>query len=443
MMDQDLTGRGGIPSKRPAETAPGAEANCADPDVEWIVTTGRRQETLRGVVAELCRHLVETGMPVARMMLSVRLLHPLVAARGIFWRQGNAGCTEQIDRGHDVLQAEVYLKSPLRLAYEEGQTVRRRLRGPGAAIDFPVLEELKAEGLTDYLVMPVRFTDGVRAVATWATDRAEGFCAEHVRRLEALMPVLALLVEVHSRRELSSTVLDTYIGGDAGRRVLNGNIKRGDSSVIKAVLWYCDLRGFTPLSERLEGAELISILNEYFQRMAEPVAAHGGEVLKFIGDAMLAIFPLASRDAEIACNAALSAAKEALEAMKGYSAECAECGRPGLSFGLALHLGEAVYGNIGAPDRLDFTVIGPAVNRVVRIEEMCRKLDVELLATAEVARQCGRELVPAGRHALRGVKGEVELFTLPGAHCALAAPGPDHFKAAAASATLTRARSSK
>lgn len=393
--------------------APAAEASCSDPDVQWIVTAGRKQETLRGVVAELCRYLVETGMPLARMMLSVRTLHPLVAARGIFWRQGNAGCTEQIDRGYDVLQADIYLNSPMRPAYEEGRTLRRRLTGARAEHDFPLLDDLRAEGMTDYFVLPVRFTDGVRAVTTWATDRPEGFSEADIARLEAMIQVLGLLIEVHVRRELSSTVLETYIGGDAGRRVLSGSIKRGDASVIKAVLWYCDLRGFTPLSERLDGAELIGILNEYFQRMAEPVAAHGGEVLKFIGDAMLAIFPLADRDAEIACNAALAAAKEALAAMKAYSGECAACGKPGLSFGVALHLGEVTYGNIGAPDRLDFTVIGPAVNRAVRIEEMCRQLNVELLVSADVAKHCGGELVSAGRYPLRGVGEALELFTLP------------------------------
>ncbi len=408
-MDQDLNLKMGI-----ATPAPAVEANCPDADVQWIVTTGRRQETLRGVVAELCRHLVETGLPVARMMLSIRMLHPLVAARGIYWRQGNAGCTEQIDRGHGVLQDDTYLKSPLRPAYEQGQTVRRRLTAPGAGDEFPILKELIDEGMTDYLVLPVRFTDGIRALTTWATDAKDGFSDADIARIGALMPVLALLFEVHTRGELASTVLETYIGGDAGRRVLNGNIKRGDSSVIKAVLWYCDLRGFTPLSEKLDGAELIAILNEYFQRMAAPVTAHGGEVLKFIGDAMLAIFPLASRDAETACNAALAAANEALAAMKSYSGECDACGKPGLNFGVALHLGEVTYGNIGAPDRLDFTVIGPAVNRVVRIEEMCRQLNIELLLSADVAKHCGAELVSAGRHPLRGVGEALELFTLPG-----------------------------
>jgi adenylate cyclase len=220
------------------------------------------------------------------------------------------------------------------------------------------------------------------------------------------------LIEVHARRDLSSIILDTYVGGAAGRRVLNGQIKRGDNESIRAVLWYCDLRNFTPLTERMSGANVIHILNEYFERMVGPVRAHGGEVMKFIGDAMLAIFPLADRDVEIACNAALKAAREAIEAMKEQSQSCAECGESDLQFGIALHIGEVIFGNIGAPDRLDFTVIGPAVNRVVRIEEMCRKLDREVLISADVARHINEPLVSVGRHELRGVGETVELFTL-------------------------------
>lgn len=388
-------------------------AECFDPDVQWLVTTGRTEAGARELVAELCKHLVATGLPLARMMLSMRTLHPLVAARGIFWRRGNAGCTEQVDRGHSILGEEVYLRSPLRPAYEQGQAVRRRLVGPDARLDFPVLEELRDEGLTDYLVLPVRFTDGVQAVTTWATDRAEGFAEADIARLRALIPVLALLIEVHARREVSSTLLDTYIGGAAGRRVLNGQIKRGDNETIRAVLWYCDLRGFTPLTERMDGASVIRILNEYFERMVEPVRERGGEVLKFIGDAMLAIFPLAERDVDIACKGALKAAREALQSMQAHSQACAECGVPDLQFGIALHLGDVIFGNIGAPDRLDFTVIGPAVNRVVRIEEMCRTLQHEVLVSADVARHVDEPLVSVGRHVLRGVGETVELFTLP------------------------------
>lgn len=390
-----------------------AEPHCNDPDAEWIVTEGRRQTGLSEVLAGLCRHLVETGVPLARVMLSQRTLHPLVAARGIFWRQGNAGCTEQIDRGHDVLQDAVYLKSPLRLAYEQGRSVRRRLVGPGAELDFPVLEELRAEGMTDYLTLPMPFTNRIGGVLTLATTRPEGFSDADVARLSALIPVLALLVEVHATRDVARTVLETYVGGAAGQRVLSGQIKRGDQEKIRAVLWYCDLRGFTSLTEKLDGPRLIDMLNQYFERMAAPVRAHGGEVMKFIGDAMLAIFSLGNRDAEIASNAALKAAREAIQSMRAHNVTCIECGEPSVDFGIALHMGEVVFGNIGAPDRLDFTVIGPAVNRVVRIEEMCRKLDCGLLVSAEVARHCREKLESIGRHDLRGVGEKIELFTLP------------------------------
>jgi adenylate cyclase len=389
------------------------EPHCNDPDAEWIVTEGRRQTGLSEVLAGLCRHLVETGVPLARVMLSQRTLHPLVAARGIFWRQGNAGCTEQIDRGHDVLQDAVYLKSPLRLAYEQGRSVRRRLVGPGAELDFPVLEELRAEGMTDYLTLPMPFTNRIGGVLTLATTRPEGFSDADVARLSALIPVLALLVEVHATRDVARTVLETYVGGAAGQRVLSGQIKRGDQEKIRAVLWYCDLRGFTSLTEKLDGPRLIDMLNQYFERMAAPVRAHGGEVMKFIGDAMLAIFSLGNRDAEIASNAALKAAREAIQSMRAHNVTCLECGEPSVDFGIALHMGEVVFGNIGAPDRLDFTVIGPAVNRVVRIEEMCRKLDCGLLVSAEVARHCREKLESIGRHDLRGVGEKIELFTLP------------------------------
>ena len=392
-----------------------ASPQCADPDIAWIVNEGRQQTSLANVLAGLCRHLYETGLPITRAMLSQRTLHPLVAARGIFWRQGNAGCTEQIERGHDVLRSEIYQRSPLKLAYEFGQTVRRRLAGPEARLDFPVLAEVRDEGMTDYLAIPLRFTDRIGGVLTVATDRPEGFSDTCIRRLHELVPVLGLLVEVHATRGVARTVLDTYIGPAAGQRVLNGQIKRGDQEAINAVLWYCDLRGFTPMTERLDGKRVIDMLNQYFERMAAPVRAHGGEVMKFIGDAMLAIFSMENRDAEIASNAALQAAREAIAAMEAHTIACIECGEPNVEFGIALHMGEVIFGNIGAPDRLDFTVIGPAVNRVVRIEEMCRKLHCNLLVSSEVARQAHAPLVSIGRHELRGVGERVELFTLPGA----------------------------
>jgi adenylate cyclase len=393
--------------------AASASPQCADPDIAWIVTEGREQTSLANVLAGLCRHLYESGLPLSRVMLSQRTLHPLVAARGIFWRQGNAGCTEQIERGHDILQSDTYQRSPLKLAYEQGQTVRRRLVGPEAQLDFPVLGEVRAEGMTDYLAIPLRFTDRIGGVLTVATDRPEGFSDVCIRRLHELVPVLGLLVEVHATRGVARTVLDTYIGPAAGQRVLNGQIKRGDQEAINAVLWYCDLRGFTPMTERLDGKRVIDMLNQYFERMAAPVRAHGGEVMKFIGDAMLAIFSMENRDAEIASNAALQAAREAIAEMEAHNIACIECGEPNVEFGIALHLGEVIFGNIGAPDRLDFTVIGPAVNLAARITGLCRPLNQPLLTSRAFASPCGSKLKPLGRYALHGFDDPQEVYGLP------------------------------
>jgi len=235
------------------------------------------------------------------------------------------------------------------------------------------------------------------------------------------MPLLALVLETKEMRRIATTLLETYLGQGAGQRVLSGAVKRGDGTTIAAALWYCDLRGFTRMSEELPRDQVIGVLNDWFACMAAPVHARGGEVLKFIGDAMLAVFPMEHRDAEIASNAALEAAREAVAAMEAHNIACIECGEPSVDFGIALHMGPVIFGNIGAPDRLDFTVIGPAVNRVVRIEEMCRKLQCGVLVSAEVARHCRAPLASIGRHDRRGVGTPVELFTLPGATPARAA----------------------
>ena len=387
-------------------------AQC-DADMRWLVGKGRAAANARDLLAGLGRHLFETGMPVKRLMMGMPTLHPMVAGRSYVWRQGMAGCTEEFTRDHGVFDTEAYLNSPVNAVRQKGAPIRWRLTGPEANVEFDILRELADEGMTDYFLAPLAFTERRGAVVAFSTDKPEGFSGACLARAKNLLPVLGMLFEIHAMHETSRSLLETYIGVDAGQRVLNGQIKRGDASVIKAVLWYCDLRGFTPLSERLDGAELIGILNEYFERMAAPVRAHGGEVLKFIGDAMLAIFPLAERDAEIACNAALAAAREAAEAMTAYGRECVACGTPELRFGVALHLGEVTYGNIGAPDRLDFTVIGPAVNRVVRIEEQCRRLERQILVSGEVAKHVRTDLVSVGSHALRGVREAVELFGLP------------------------------
>jgi adenylate cyclase len=211
-----------------------------------------------------------------------------------------------------------------------------------------------------------------------------------------------------------TTLLSVYLGPEAGSRVLAGSVRRGDGKTIAAAIWLCDMRGFTRISETLPADEVIQLLNDYFETMAGPVTDHGGEVLKFIGDAMLAIFPIADDlDRDRACRIALVAAEEALARLDAVNAARCERGQPEIGVGLGLHTGAVMYGNIGAPERLDFTVIGPAVNLTARIEDLCRPLGRRLLASERFASPCGSELVSLGFHRLRGLAEPQEIFGLP------------------------------
>jgi adenylate cyclase len=260
----------------------------------------------------------------------------------------------------------------------------------------------------------VRFSGNRINAVSVATDRPNGFTDAEIERFKGLVPLLALVLEVKETRRIASTLLDTYLGRDAGRRVLGGLIRRGDGITIAAALWYCDLRNFTATTEALSRAETISLLNDYFECMVAPVHRHGGEVLKFIGDALLAIFPMVDDlDRDRACQAALAAAEEALADLDRLNHRRQAGGRPTLEAGIALHAGAVTYGNIGAPDRLDFTVIGAAVNFVTRLERMCGQVGRSLLASAVFASPCGSKLVSIGRYRLRGMAQAQEIFALP------------------------------
>ncbi len=380
---------------------------------DWLMNEARELGESRAVLSELGKRLCAEGFPVARLFVSLRTLHPQVLAIGLAWRRGEQEATE-VPRAHDILESPQYLNSPIRLIFEGAPMVRRRIGAGEGALDFPILVDLKEEGATDYLALPLPFSHGRINTVTIATDQAGGFRPEDIDRFVELVPLLALVLEVKETQRISTTLLETYLGHDAGRRVLSGLVKRGDGATIAAALWYCDLRGFTGMSEALPRDEVIATLNDWFGAMAAPVHAHGGEVLKFIGDAMLAIFPIADDlDRDRACHTALDAAQAALAGLDQLNAGRIEAGKAPLAMGLALHMGAVMYGNIGAPDRLDFTVIGPAVNLVSRLEGLCASLGQRLVASARFASPCGSRLRPIGRHALRGIAEPEEVFTLP------------------------------
>ncbi len=266
-------------------------------------------------------------------------------------------------------------------------------------------------GVTDYLMVPLQLLLRTAGMS-FATCRADGFTDGDIAALETAAAAATPHISLRSIRLSAINLLNTYVGRGAGEHILAGQFRRGDGETIHAAIWYCDLRGFTRLSDALSRDELIAVLNQWFETMVRAVESEGGEVLKFIGDGMLAIFPSAPGDAGACCRAALRAARLALAAMDTVNHERHAAEKDALHFGLALHIGDVSYGNIGAPHRLDFTVIGPAVNFASRLEEQTKLTGHSLLISQEFAVAAGEKLQPVGRLQLRDIVDPQEIFTL-------------------------------
>jgi adenylate cyclase len=388
----------------------GEMTSCrVQPIVDWLVDGARSAAESEQVLAELCARLLEAGVPLWRVAVFVRTLHPQVMGRRFVWR-ADAGVAT-LEALHAIVAGADYQASPLARVYATGVGLRRRLADGDCPIDFPILQELRDEGATDYLVSPLIFTDGAIHAATWTTQQKGGFTAAQLAAIEAIVGPLARVTEVRALRRTASTLLDTYVGRQAGERILAGQIRRGDTEAIDAAIWLSDMRGFTALADRLPPQHLIDLLNRFFDCQIPAIVEHGGEVLKFIGDGLLAIFPIgdSTTDAAKVCQGALAAAEQAranVAALTGID------GVDRVSLGLALHRGTLLYGNIGGGNRLDFTSIGPAVNLAARIEKLAGRLGRTILASSEFARCCGAELAPVGEFALPGVSVAQQVFGL-------------------------------
>lgn len=382
--------------------------------LDWLVHEARTVPFLDDLLGELCRRLVADGLPLVRSTIQLQVLHPQFVAGQMLWEAG-APSVRMTFYEHARIRSEAYLHSPVREIFEqEVGGLRRRLSQPGDGYEYPIYAELAARGLTDYVAMPLIMTDGRRHAWTLATDQPAGFSGEDLFRIDELLPVLAMAAEIRINRRTAKNILATYVGKDAGARVLAGEITRGSGGSIQAALWTCDMRGFTAISETWPRDDVIAWLNDYFDAMADPVEKRGGEILKFIGDAMLAIFRIEDRSTpQAALRRAVEAACEAVENMHRLNAGRRERGLPDLGFGIALHVGEVMYGNIGSRTRLDFTVIGPAVNLVSRLEQLTRVLDREVLVSEAFAQVCDDDcMVSLGQHELRGVGRAVQVYAL-------------------------------
>ena len=403
---------------------------------EWLVDRGLRGLPLEEQVDGFCRRVVEAGFPARRFNMLMGTLHPRHGARSYTWRPDGL-TTGEFPRRRSDAESEAYLRSPIHHLRSLGEVRLRRRLDTETPPEFPLLAELREAGMTDYVARLVPFdvgdvpglrTEGVVAdparpnplqgiFFSAATDVPGGFDDGHLKQVADALPYLALAVKSRSTLDVARTLLETYLGVDAGAHVLTGEIDRHSVQRIQAVVWFCDLRGFSSVASRVPQEELVEILDAYLEAMARPVLDHRGQILKFLGDGFLATFPLAQRRRESVCVDALAAASQLLEYFPRFNAERRAAGKKTLEFGVALHLGEVLYGNIGASERLDFTVVGSAVNEASRIEGMCRPLQRKVLVSQtfhEAAVSCGGRLVSVGVHALRGIREPQELFTIAG-----------------------------
>jgi adenylate cyclase len=377
----------------------------------WLIDGARSAQNPDEVLTELCERLSSRGIPLWRVAVFVHTLHPQILARRFLWRPGEA--TRIAEAAFERGDSEEFRQSPVVRINKTGVTIRRRLVEPDCQMDFKVLHELKAEAVTDYLATPLFFTNGEIQAATWTTREEGGFTAAQIAGIEAIVAPLARVAEVRALRRTAVNLLDAYVGHAAGERILKGQIRRGDTQSIHAAIWLSDMRGFTALADNMAPHALIALLNRFFDCQVPPILAHGGEVLKFMGDGLLGIFPIADEaEAGKVCVRALSAAREAQAAIMAMNEEGGYGHRGQIRFGLALHLGEALYGNIGGGGRLDFTCIGPAVNLAARLEKLTSRLGRMILGSSAFARHLPHDFAPLGEFALQGFRSHQTAFGL-------------------------------
>ncbi|MBD9544163.1 adenylate/guanylate cyclase domain-containing protein [Ensifer sp. ENS04] len=380
------------------------KTEARDQILHWLATGIRDEPLAEKVFAELCGRLVRCRVALSRATLHLRVHHPQWLGTRMTWVRGQSTANIQTI-AYDVEATDAFLRSPFQLAIVSGLRVRQNLQivGPHR---FAVYEELKHAGHTDYAAWPLDHTQGRRHLLTFATDRHGGFCAEELELFDALLPWLSLVTEIRVKSQLARTLLDTYVGSHASAEVLRGATRRGTGATINAAILVCDLRDFTRLSDRLPRDELIEILNGFFDAVGEPIEQHGGEILKFIGDGLLAVFPM---DRPQACMHLIAAVQEGYQAASRLWPQDDR-----IRFGMGVHLGKVNYGNIGSRHRLDFTVIGSAVNRAFKLEALTKRLRRPVLLSGEFvdAAACHEQTEHLGRHVLEGIATAVEVHAL-------------------------------
>ena len=401
------------------------QSNHANPLMEWLLHQAPEITSPKALTQALVDSMLAAGIPLWRLAIIIRTLHPQVAAVSFRW-WAKRGDIEQREVSYEDLLDPAYLNSPLVPIYEGIGGIRRRLDIKNPNLDFGVLEDLYNEGATDYIAMPMRFSNGQINAMTLSSNRPGGFDTTDLGHIYEILAVLGRLYEVHAMRKMASSLLETYLGRYAGERVLDGLIKRGDGEKIDAVIWFSDLRESTRLARSMSETSFLATLNEFFDCMAEPILDHGGQVLRFIGDAALAIFPVSdankrpnpcSMTSEQARENALAAALDVCRHMRELNRERQTKSLEPLGFGLALHMGQVTYGNIGTQKRLEFTVIGDSANLAARIESMSKVLGESVMISHSFAQHFPDRFKSLGQHRLEGIEDLQEIYTLKPDSC--------------------------
>ena len=395
-----------------AAPAPGLIGEVAN----WLMGQALADTDFETLYDGCCARLRAVGIPLCRGQIAYSILHPLYGGMGLTWVRDQGVEVESYAHSGDAFP-DKFKASPL---YHMIETripfLRRRLVGEGALLDYPVLSELRDRGVTDYFGFLVPFGDDQLdgMVGSWATDRASGFSDRDIASLQRIQQRLGVACKMRIKDQIARNVVTAYLGADAGLRVLNGQIRRGDGERLQAAIWYSDLRDSTGLAETQSTDDFIQLLSDYFECAGGAVLAQGGEIMNFIGDAVLAIFAVRKgrMTARQACARALAAGRDAQRRLTATNRLRRAGGLVPLSFGLGLHLGEMLFGNIGMPERVSFSVVGPAVNQAVRLEALTKELKQPVLASEQFADKVRTEWVPQGRHKMRGIRQASMIFAL-------------------------------
>ena len=385
----------------------------------WIIEHATGSDDWHGLLDGTCRALVAMDLPLWRVSLGTMTLDPSTRAFSLHWYTGQGVSAWRPDP-HGPVREAAFQRSPVQTLVQRGENIGRwRLDALRTDNDLPLLHELRAQGGADYVLHRFAFAPGTAltgGMISFATQHASGFTEADLAAIEALRPALGLAMAKLNLSQTLREVLSIYVGRTTGARVLEGQIRRGQGRTVPAAILFMDLRGFTTLTDRNDPLAVVGWLDEHFDALGKPVTERGGEILKFVGDGFLAIFPIqdpAARPCSV-CDDALDAATDALHANTALNARRQTANLPELAADLVLHFGEVVYGNVGSDRRLDFTVIGRAVNEASRIEGQCEALGRALLISDAFAARCGRPLEEVGTVRLRGLANPQRVWSVAG-----------------------------